>query len=212
MNILTVDDSKIFLEALGALIEKLVPRSEISMAFNGMHAIAMLDETKPDLMILDVNMPLMNGLEVAKYTRQKYPQTKIIILTNVDGKAMVLNLSKYAHGILFKDIGSTDLKNCIEAVLSGQKYFCENSKKLILDNTYTLTDLPDVNLNVREINIVKLLAAGRTSKEISKTLGIRERTIQSYREDLLKKTKTENTPELVMFAVNNSLISVKQVI
>lgn len=206
MNILIVDDHRIFLDSLAMLIEKQVPQSVIHKVFDGVQAIQMLNTIKPAIVILDVNMPFMNGLEVAEYIHTTLPQTKIIVLTNVNGKAMVLNLTRVVHGFLFKAIEGNELKQCIHAVLAGEKYFCENSRKMVLNNTESLTDLPSVHLSKRELSIVELLAEGKTSGEIAQILGIKEKTIKSYREELLRKTKTKNTSELVVFAIHNSLI------
>jgi len=206
MNILVVDDHKIFLESISSLLREQIQNANVLNAFDGLQAIKMLDAEKPDLILLDINMPLMNGLEVAEHIAFNYPRIKLVILTNVDGQAMVLSLAKIVHGFLFKEVDGNELKKCIHTVMSGEKYFCENSRKTIFRNMNTMDNLPHLHLEKREIMLIELLAAGKTSKEMSKLLGVKEKTINSYREGLLRRTKTKNTTELVAFAFHNGLI------
>jgi DNA-binding NarL/FixJ family response regulator len=206
MNILVVDDHKIFLDSITMLLRNQIPDSNISIASEGWQAIEMIDEVKPHVMLLDINMPGMNGLQVAEYITTKHSDVKIVVLTNVNGEAMVLNLLKLVHGFLFKDIDGEELKACIDTVLRGENYFCEGARKMILNNVSALDKLPKIHLSKRELTVVEMLAEGKTSKEIAVALGLKEKTIHSYREDILKKTKTKNTSELIAFAFQNCLI------
>lgn len=206
MNILLVDDHPMFIESVSTLIRRHIPNSEISKAFNGQDAVQMLDRINPTVVILDVNMPGMNGLEVAECINNKSQNIKIIILTNFSGVAMVLSLMKFAHGFLFKESGPAELEECINTVLTGKKYFCERSTKIIVNNADTLERIPTVRFTKRELSIIKLLYKGTTTKQVAATLGIKEKTVNSYREELLRKTKTKNTTELLVYAINNGLI------
>jgi len=208
MNILLVDDQNIFLDSLSLVIKQAFPSSNVFKALSGRLAIDMLPEAKPTVILLDVNMPGMNGLEVAEHITKHYPAIKIVMLTNITGRAIVLSSMKIVHGFLFKDVGAPDIKNAIEAVLSGKKYFCSNANQMIIKNVNELDKLPYVQFTKIEIDIVEMLKAGKTSKQIAKTLGLKERTVNHHREELLKKTKTKNSHELIAFAFANALIQI----
>jgi len=206
MNILIVDDQNIVLEGLVTLLRLEIPDATISKANSGHQALIKLSQEKIDLILLDVNMPVMNGFEVAHSVAKNYPLVKIIMLTHVAGLAMVLNLAKIAHGISFKDVEADELKQIIYAVIRGEKGFCSTSKAMLLNNTNSIGELPDVRFDKYEIMLVNMMADGKTSKEIAIVLSKKEKTINRLREDLLKKTKSKNGLELVAYAFQNGLI------
>jgi len=210
MNILAVDDHPLYLESLERLLKDQIPQAKISTAFNGNQAVEILERVNPVLMILDINMPGMGGLEVAKYVTMKYPSIKIIVLTHKSGMAMMLNLIPFVHGFLYKEIRQMEFKKCIDTILNGGKYFCQKTSKLILYNNYKFNDLPEVWLTNREMDILRMLREGKTSKEIADKLHLSVKTVKSYREDLLRKTKTKNSTELIEFVNNNSILPEEQ--
>ncbi|HEY8934245.1 MAG TPA: response regulator transcription factor [Cyclobacteriaceae bacterium] len=206
MNILLVDDQKIFLKSFAHLVGQHIPDSIISQAHSGKSAIAILDDVKPDVVLLDINMPDMNGLEVAEYLNKNYPHIKIVMLTNVDGEAMILNLAKIVDGFLLKDIEDIELKKCVSTVMSGGKYFCKDAQEIIYNNMNAMGKTPYIHLELRELELIKLLANGWTSKEIANEWNVNEKTVNNYREVLIKRTKTKNAVGLVAYAYNNGLM------
>lgn len=207
MKILLVDDKKLTLESIKVLLYQQFPGSEIHEAHDGIHAVKMLAEKKPDVMLLDINMPEMNGLQVAEYINEKHLPIKIIVVTNVDGDAMVLSLVKVVHGFLFKDVDADEFKRCINTVMEGKKYFCEQIRLTLYENVNSMDKIPHIHLDKNEIELIQFLAAGKTSKEIAKIKGVKEKTINGQREALNKKTKTKNGNELVAYAFYNGLIN-----
>ena len=206
MNILLVDDETIFLQSLAPLISKQIFGATVFEASSGKMAIDMLAETKPDIILLDVNMPVMNGLQVAEYISKKHPDIKIVMLTNVDGDAMILSLVKIVHGFLIKDIDKAEVKECISMVMNGKKYFCDVAQRAIYENMNAMEKSPYVHLDERELELIRYLAQGKTSKQIAAIKGIKEKTVNSNREALNKKTKTTNAAGLVAYAFHNGLI------
>lgn len=173
MNILVVDDQKIFLQSFLQFLNIILPGSIIHDALGGKQALDLIPVVNPDIILLDINMPEMNGLQVTEQVVKKYPQIKIVILTNVGGEAMTLNLLKRkVHGFLFKNIEGEEIKNCIDTVIGGGKYFCDEANQILSRNINKLNDLPKVELNRRETDIILLMKAGRTSKEIAGYFGI----------------------------------------
>jgi len=205
MNILLVDDQNIFLHAMTILLRREIPGATISCANSGHQAITLLNNEKIDLILLDVNMPVMNGLEVATYVAKNFPLVKIIMLTHVAGLAMIVSLAKIAHGILFKEADANELKEVIASVMRGERGFCSVSKEMVLNNM-AYTEIPYVNFNKYETMLVKLMTEGKTSKEIGVVLSKTEKAVKRLREDLLKKTKAKNTSELIAFAYQNGII------
>lgn len=206
MNILLVDDETIFLQSLGAMIRREIFGATVFEASSGEMAISKLPEVKPDLILLDVNMPTMNGLQVADYISRKRPDIKIIMLTNVDGDAMILSLVKLVHGFLVKTVDKAELKKCISMVMEGKKYFCDVAQRAINDSMSVKDKHGHVDFDDRELELIKYLSQGKSSKEIAAIKGVTEKFINTQREALLKKTKTKNATALVAYAFTNGLI------
>lgn len=206
MNILIVDDQRIVLDSIAMLLRQGIAGSNVTTALSGVQAIEMIEHSKPDVVLLDVNMPGMNGLKVAEYLNKKHPTVKIIVLTNVNGVAMVLALAKIVNGFLYKATGIEELTQCINVVMRGDTYFCGEVQQTIFSRMNSLDKLPAINLDERELLVIKKLSEGKTTKEIAVDLDVKETTVNSYREGLLKKTKTKNTTELVAFAFLNGII------
>lgn len=206
MNILLVDDQKFALKSLTNLIYDAVPSATIFEAYDGAPAIKMLPDTKPDVVFLDVIMPMMNGLQVAEYLNKNYPNIKIIMFTNVNGRAMVLSLVKMVHGFLSKNVDGYELGACINAVMRGEHYFCKRTTDIIHKSINEMDNLANVHFDKREALLVELLAGGKTTRVMAEMLGMKEKQVNRLREGLLRKTKTKNTTELVAFAFRNGLI------
>lgn len=209
MNILVVDDHPMMVESWASELRFLIPESKIFTAFSGTQALEMISDVKPAVILLDINMPGMNGYDVAKTVlKMDVLPMKVIIFTNFDADAMVLNLIELGvHGLLFKkSCDGNEMKMCIDRVLHGEKYYCKSVDDIILRNVNKISDLPKVQFTARELRLLMLLADGKSSKEISVILTLKENTVNSYRDELMRKTKTSNVAELVAFTMRNGLI------
>ena len=211
MNVLVVDDQKTFLEAMANWLAGLLHGAVLYKALSGLEAYDMIESVKPDIILMDVNMPDLNGLETTRLILKKYPESKIVVLTTIDGEPMILSLLKAGvRGFLFKDAGEAEIKTCIETVYAGSKYYCAEVDDIVSRNVHLLENQPVVDLNKREKEIIWLMGAGNSSKEIAAQLGIKEKIVNSIREQLLKKTKTKNATQLVAYAFFNVLMDGKK--
>lgn len=207
MKLLVVDDQRMFREGFVGLLKPRLPEAVFYESPDGFHALKIIPVIKPDIILLDVNMPGKNGLSVMDEIRKSDPLLKIIILTDVGGEFMTVNLvlSKI-QGFLFKCLSMDEAEMCIRKVAAGEVYFCQGADKIFTRQAGSLADLPQVRLTSREIDIISMMDKGRSIKEMSVWLGLSERTVTSYRERLFRKTKTKSANELLTFAYRNGLI------
>jgi DNA-binding NarL/FixJ family response regulator len=204
--ILTVDDQALFREGLLLVLNKLYPTARIKQAASGEEAFDQLEKNKFDLMLLDIGMPGINGTQVAKRVLQDHPSVKIIILTQYSGEALISHLvTAGVHGFLLKNSESQEIKKAIEKVLEGEQYITSMIQTSFL-KADTSNEVPSLQFSKREADILMYLKLGKSSKEIADRLSLKENTINSYREDMLRKTKTNNVAELISYAYKNGVL------
>lgn len=178
----------------------------INTCSNGKEVLYFLNKNKVDVILLDIEMPEMNGIACAKQILKNYTNTKIIIVSMHNEPAMVKSLRNIGvHGYLLKTVLPTQLVNNIEKVNKGATcfdidVFINNNKKIELPENEKLKQL-----SKREIEILKLIAKGLTNKEIGHKLFISSRTVDTHRTNLMKKTEIHNVAGLVRFAFQNGL-------
>ena len=187
INLMLVDDQKIFIESLAHILKKAARSiNVISYAFNGKEAVDAVEISIPDVIIMDIRMPVMNGVDAVKLIHQKYPQIKIIMLTTYDDDEYVKDALKYgAVGYLLKDIPIEDLVTQIKSACSGQVVPISRSvlEKLThnidLDSAYNPPEWID-SLNKTEKKILKLIIEGMDNKEITEIVFLADQTIRNY--------------------------------
>ncbi|HEY9046721.1 MAG TPA: response regulator transcription factor [Ohtaekwangia sp.] len=206
LSILTVDDQALFREGLTLVLNKLYPNATVKQASSGQQALDALRDNRFDLMLLDIGMPGMNGMEVAKQVMLDHPSVRIIILTQYNGEAMITHLVQAGvHGFLLKNSESQEIKKAVETVLSGKQYITSMIHPSLLKEE-KVYNAPSVRFSKREADILMYLKLGKSSKEIAERLSLKENTINSYREDMLRKTKTSNVAELISYAYKNGVL------
>lgn len=208
-QILLVDDHQIVIDGIRALLstEKIV---EIKgEAHHGVEALDMLEVLKIDLVLMDLDMPVMGGLEATKLIRQKHPDVKIIVLTMHDEKAMVqAMIDAGADGYLLKNSPKEELMKALAAVSAGDSYFPAEVKSILLQadfdqvRTGKLAELTD-----RELEILKCIAEGHSNKEIGEQLFISHRTVDTHRTNLMQKLDVHNIAGLVRIAITSGLVT-----
>jgi DNA-binding NarL/FixJ family response regulator len=206
LSILTVDDQALFREGLTLVLNKLYPNTKVKQASSGPEAFDLMSKHVFDLLLLDIGMPGMNGMEVAKQVMLDHPATRIIILTQYNGEAMITHLVQSGvHGFLLKNSGSQEIKKAIETVLNGRQYITTMIHPSLLKDEKA-NNAPSVRFSKREADILMYLKLGKSSKEIAERLSLKENTINSYREDMLRKTQTSNVAELISYAYKNGVL------
>lgn len=210
-NIIIVDDHSLFREGIKLLIEHEGFGKVIAEAENGQVFLNLLETHQPDLVIMDIEMPVMNGLEAIREALKIRPDLKFLVLTMLNEKANYFDMiNAGALGFVLKTSGKNIFEKAINTLMSGESYFSNEVLRQIILNTNTheltiekLTDLTD-----REQEVLHHLCIGLTVTEIASILFLSTKTIEVHRSNLLKKTKSKNTINLILFAIKNKLVEV----
>jgi DNA-binding NarL/FixJ family response regulator len=206
LSILAVDDQSLFREGLALVLTRLFPDITLRQAGSGPEALEMLQEHRFNLLLLDIGMPGMNGIEVARQVLRQYPDLRIIVLTQYNGEGMITHLVRLGvHGFLLKNSESQEIKKAIETVLDNRQYITPMIHPSLLKEEAGVS-APSIQFSKREADILIYLKMGKSSKEIAERLALKENTINSYREDMLQKTKTRNVAELISYAYENGVL------
>lgn len=208
-----VDDHQIVIDGLKSLLSETKNLSIVAEAKNGKDAVDALTKTPVDVVLMDVEMPVMNGWDATKIITARYPHTKVIALSTFSEKAIVKKmLSAGASGYILKNINKEMLIEAIVAVHDGEQYFSgeislallkPSSEEIILPNKQTASSLH--LLSSREIEILKWIASGLSNIEIGEKLFISHKTVKAHRENIMKKLNLHNVVEVVRYAIDNGL-------
>jgi DNA-binding NarL/FixJ family response regulator len=212
MRILLADDHEIVRRGLCQLVRSRTDWEICGEARDGEEACRLAAELRPDLVIVDLGMPRLNGLEATRRMVQANPAQKVLILTIADAEQMVEKaLQAGARGFVLKSDAARDLVAAIDAVSRGLTFFTARVDNLIFDGFRHGTRAPDQvrvgKLTAREQQIVQYIAEGKSTREIAAMLNISAKTTETHRNNILRKLKIHSVPELVMFALRNNLVS-----
>ena len=204
-KILVVDDHAIVLDGIKSLLADIENAEIAATATNATEALTLLKQTKAELVITDINMPGMDGLEFIKTIRSDFPPTKIIVLSLHDEPHFVRNIMKLrVQGYILKNDASSELVEAVYRVLAGKTFFSSKINQVMMEqiNSPASENL----LTEREIEIIKLIAGEKSNKQIADKLFISERTVETHRKNIFRKTATNNIVGLIKFAYANNLI------
>jgi DNA-binding NarL/FixJ family response regulator len=201
LKIYIADDHPIVVEGLIEVLKRKTNCVVNGIAHNGQQLVDLIQKEIPDLAIVDINMPVMNGIQCTEWIKKNHPAVKVIILTMYPEKTFVNQLIKAgADGCLLKSRGTIDLINAIERVSEGKSYF---------DWIYDFRkeqDAKEYRLSEREIQIIKLIIDGKANGEIAQTIFVSEDTVKTHRKNIFKKLKVHNASELMAFVLNNGVL------
>lgn len=210
IKILIADDHSLLIDGIKSTLKDIDDFEVVAEAGNGYQVLEQLEAGREvDVVLMDINMPKLDGLECTKQMTKKYPGVKIIALSQYDEKRFVKRMVKNgAQGYLLKDAGKDQIEKAIRSVHSGEKYFCERlsvrlvEQELKEENTSTLFP----KLTGRELEVLNLICKEFSSQEISEKLFISFHTVESHRANLMYKAGVKNTAGLVRWAVENDFI------
>jgi two-component system response regulator NreC len=213
-TIVLAEDHEIVREGFRAILEAEGDFQVVGEAGNGLEAIRLTESLRPDVLIVDLMMPGLNGLEVVRRVRQHTPRTRCIVLSMHDNEAYVSEaLRNGALGYILKDSGAAELKKAVRAVRFGQRYLgpplSERSVEAYLRAALgedVAVDPYDLLTN-REREIFQLTAEGLTSKEVADRLSISPRTVEKHRDNLMGKLGLHTQAELIRYAVKKGLVA-----
>ncbi|MEI7663077.1 MAG: response regulator transcription factor [Bacteroidota bacterium] len=212
-EIIIVDDHAIFREGIKLLIEHEQIGEVVAEAENGRIFLDLLDQFKPDLVLMDIEMPVMNGLEATIRAKAARPGLKILVLTMVDNKERYTELiNAGVNGFVMKTCGKQELEKAIKTVLGGEYYFSSEQLRQIIISygkqppVSTRSAGNDIRFTEREMEVLECFCSGMTASEIADKLCRSVKTVEAHRSKLLEKTNTKNTINLVLFAFKHKLV------
>lgn len=208
IKILLVDDHKMVRDGLKLIINRESSMKVVDEASNGSEAIQYLESnfSKIDLILMDITMPELNGIEATEIISKLYPSINVLAITMHSEEAFILKMIKAgAKGYVLKDASKEILINAIETVAKDQKFYSNDvSVKLINALIYDNKPKKNHDLSDRELQVLKLVGKGKTNNEIAEMLNLSRRTIETHRLHILKKFKASTTAELIVSAVKKT--------
>jgi DNA-binding NarL/FixJ family response regulator len=210
VRILIADDHELFRRGLAAELTQVPGWVVAGEAANGRDAVELAAALKPDLVVLDLTMPELNGLEAARKIISVNPAARVLILTAHESEQLVREvLSAGAQGYVLKSDAGRILIAALQALLDGRSFFTSNVARMVLDG-YLRSESRDAStpetLSAREREIVQLLAEGNSNKDISRALKISVKTTETHRSNIMRKMGFGSLPELVRYAIRNKII------
>lgn len=214
IKLIIADDHCLFRQGLNSLMIEYPEIQIIDEVANGVQLMEALKKHKPDIILLDIKMPEMDGVEATKLIKQQYPDVGIIILTmHHENEFLVHMVELGVNGFLPKDSNFEEIIDAIYSVHDNGYYFSKNATNLLArglnkrksEAVNSKLNLPDA-LNEREVEIIRLICQELTNKEIADKIGLSHRTIDGYRERIIKRLNVKNTAGIVMYAAKNNII------
>jgi two-component system, NarL family, nitrate/nitrite response regulator NarL len=211
IKLLLADDHPVVRKGIGSCLSRHAHLEIAGEAADGQEAVLKVRELLPDILLMDINMPKLDGVAVAELLHQEAPRTKVIILSMHLNKDQVLRLIHAGvRGYVLKDASPEELLRAIEAVNAGETFFSPDVARLAL-NQYVadggrVEPLPASRLTERERQVVAHIAEGLSNKEVSDKLGIGVRTVETHRERIMRKLDVHNAAGLTRFAIANNLV------
>ena len=211
-DLIIVDDHQLFRKGLIALVEEYAFIGKIFEASDGAEFLEIIKIVKEALVLMDINMPVMNGIEATKRAMELVPDLKIIALSMYgDEEYYTQMLAAGIKGFLLKDCDSHELESALQTVAEGRTFFSQDLLTNIitrLKDKNSVKSLGNENLTSREIEILRLLCRSLSSQEIADKLFISRRTVERHRANLLEKTNSKNSIDLVIYALKRGYIHI----
>lgn len=215
ITVLIVDDHKIIRDGIKSLLEDAQNIKIVGEASNGLEAIEFFKKQPADVVIMDIRMPEMGGIETTKFLTENYPGVKILALTMHDEEAFISKmLHAGASGYLLKNVGKEEFITAVNKIYKGENYFSLDVATKMMTKFMSskptddedIFENDDLQLTKREIEVIKLIAEGLTSQDIADKLFISPRTVDTHRRNLLQKLNVKNTAELIKFAIKHNIV------
>lgn len=212
IRIAIAEDHQMFIDGLKSLLTDENDIQLIGEALNGQELLKLLEKEVPAIALVDLNMPVMDGLTTIQQLNQRFPQVKIIVLTMYNSLPYLQKVTcLHIHGYLLKNAGKTELLQALRSVHAGKSYYSQEIAQLLMENAHRLHESNaqqqgESLLTKREIEVLRLLSEEYTTKEIADSLFLSVHTVETHRKNLLNKLQVKNTVGLVRYALEQKLI------
>jgi DNA-binding NarL/FixJ family response regulator len=213
LRLLVVDDHEVVRKGLRSVLEQQPGWQVAGEASNGREAVTKAKELQPDVTVLDISMPSLNGLEATRQMLKQDSRAKVLILTMHESDPLVQEvLNAGARGYLLKSDAGKDLVTAVEAVRRNKTFFTAKVGQMVLDGYLDKkpkpadSDAPASRLTPRQREIVQLLAEGKSSKEVAVALGLSVKTAETHRANIMRRLECHSVSELVRYAIRNGII------
>lgn len=201
-----VDDHAILRQGLIALLAEMEGMEVVIEAANGKEFVDRLDLVSPDLLIVDINMPIMDGEQAVKIAKQKLPSLKVIVLTMNNEEAYFKTMNQLGvDGYIIKESDYDELERAVSTVMKGGKYF---SQALLLMMVNSKHSTPNVVFTEKEQEILQFMCQGLSAAEIAHKVFMSVRTVEKYRSDMLLKTESPNSISLAIYAIKHGIVKI----
>jgi two-component system, NarL family, response regulator NreC len=213
IRVLLADDHTLIRAGLRMVVAAQPDLTVVGEAGDGRQAVAMAQNLKPDVVVMDIGMPGLNGIEAARQIRAALPETQVVMLSMHSDEAYVLRALKAgAKAYLLKDSAEPDLARAIRAAAAGKSFFSPAVGKVLLEDYMRAMERSGAEdsyevLSAREREILQLVAEGHSSKEIADMLHLSVYTVETHRARLMQKLNLRGTPELILYAVRKGIVS-----
>jgi two-component system response regulator NreC len=213
ITILLADDHQLMRSGLRVLLEQQADLSVAGEASDGREAVSLSGSLKPDVLVMDVGMPNLNGIEAASQISQSHPQISIVMLSMHADESYVLRALKAGvKGYLLKDSAASDLIRAVHAVAQGKSFFSPAVSKVLLDDYVRKLKRSGVEdpydlLTPREREVLQLVAEGKSNKDVAQLLNLSVYTVETHRANIMEKLNLRGVPELILYAARKGIIS-----
>lgn len=216
VSVLLAEDHTIVRQGLAKLLDAEPRIQVIGEARNGREAITKVEELKPDVVIMDIAMPLLNGIEATRQIKKKRPQTKVIILSMHSHDRFISELFTLgASGYLLKDSSGPDIIHAIESAIEGDTYLSPSISRKVIEDYVSLKKTKSSReelyskLSNREREVFQMIAEGRSTKEIAEILFVSVSTVKSHRANIMEKLEIDSLSQLIHFAIDLGLVEIQ---
>jgi two-component system response regulator NreC len=213
VRVLLADDHTLIRAGLRMVVAAQPDFTVVGEANDGREAVALAEQLKPEVVVMDIGMPSLNGIEACRQVHELLPQTQIVMLSMHSDEGYVLRaLRAGAKAYLLKDSAEADLPNAIRAVVAGKSFFSPAVGKVLLEDYMRKLERTGGEdsfdlLSPREREVMQLVAEGKSSKEIANLLSLSVYTVETHRAKVMQKLNLHNIPELILYAVRKGLIA-----
>ncbi len=212
-KVIIVDDHDMFRDGIKSMLILEEIADVIAEASNGRQFLELLEKVTPDLVLMDIDMPIMNGVEATKKAVEKYPELKVLVLTMFgEEKYYVEMIDAGAKGFVLKSSNKSELVNAIIDVSNGQSYFSNDLLSKIIakigKHKISSDKKKAISFSNREIEILQLMCTGLSTNKIADKIYLSKKTVENYRVKLLKKTACKNSVSLIVYAIKNGVIKI----